>query len=77
MTAKKILLNEAIVQDTSTEYHAHINRNNSIANWNQIFSMYPNEVSNQLEQKYYDKDRGCSVKAQADNLFVYKFWSKK
>ncbi len=77
MTANKILLKGAIVQDTLTEQQAQIDGNNSITNWNQVFSMYPNEVSNKIEQEYYDKDRGCAVKAQSDNLFVYKFWSKK
>lgn len=77
MTANKILLKGAIVQDTLTEHQAQIDGTNSITNWNQVFSMYPNEVSNKLEQEYYDKDRGCAVKAQSDNLFVYKFWSKK
>lgn len=77
MTTKKILLKGAIVQDPLTNHQAQIDGNNSNTNWNQVFSMYPNEDTNQLEQKYYDKDRGCAVKAQADNIFEYKFWSKK
>lgn len=35
------------------------------------------EALNQLQQEYYNKTSGCSVKAQEDNLFDYKIWSKK
>jgi hypothetical protein len=35
-----------------------------------------NEVINQLEQNYYNKACGCSVKAQENNLFDYKSQQK-
>ena len=35
-------------------------------------AMSYHEVTNLLEQEYYNKASGCSVKAQADNLFDYK-----
>lgn len=39
-------------------------------------AMSYNETTNQLEQDYYNKASGCSVKAQEDNLFDYKFGIK-
>lgn len=39
-------------------------------------AMSYNETTNQLEQEYYNKASGCSVKAQEDNLFDYKFGIK-
>jgi hypothetical protein len=34
-------------------------------------AMSYNEVNNSIEQNYYNKASGCSVKAQKDNLFDY------
>ena len=36
-------------------------------------AMSYNDASNKLEQEYYNKASGCSVKAQEDNLFDYAF----
>lgn len=72
MTAKKILLKGAKIQYTLADNKVQIVGNNNNTNWNQVFSMYPNEASNKLEQEYYDKARGCSVKAQEDNIFDYQ-----
>lgn len=77
MTANKILVKRAKILDILSENQAQIDSSNSTAPWNQVFSIHSNEDTNNLEQKYYDKDRGCFVKAQADNLFVYKFWSQE
>lgn len=33
--------------------------------------MLNNEIKNQLEQQYYNRINGCSIKAQKDNLFDY------
>jgi hypothetical protein len=43
---------------------------NAICNLEVAMSYH--EVTNLLEQEYYNKASGCSVKAQADNLFDYK-----
>ncbi len=40
-------------------------------------AMSYNEITNQLEQEYYNKASGCSVKSQKNNLFDYKYRSKK
>ena len=40
------------------------------------FSMYLDEISNQLEKEYYDKALGCSVKAQENNIFDYHWYLK-
>jgi hypothetical protein len=34
------------------------------------------EAKNKLEQNYYNKASGCSVKAQKDNLFDYSSFVK-
>ncbi|TDD98436.1 hypothetical protein [Flavobacterium cellulosilyticum] len=39
-------------------------------------AMSYHEASTRLEQEYYNKASGCSVKAQEDNLFDYKFGIK-
>jgi hypothetical protein len=33
--------------------------------------MSNSEIRNQIEQQYYNKASGCSVRAQVDNLFDY------
>ncbi len=48
----------------------------SNAKCHQEIAMAYHEVTSQLEQEYYNKARGCSVKAQEDNLFDYKSWLK-
>ncbi|WP_310378881.1 hypothetical protein [Flavobacterium sp.] len=76
MTAKKTLINVAKIQDTLAKIQVLIEGNNSNAKWRQGFSMHPNEASNKLEQEFYDKARGCSVKAQEDNIFDYQDFLK-
>ncbi|WP_073370692.1 hypothetical protein [Flavobacterium fluvii] len=49
----------------------------SNAKCNLEVAMSYNEVTNQQEQRYYNKASGCSVRAQEDNLFDYKSWLKK
>lgn len=44
----------------------------SHAKCNLEVAMSHHEVTNLLEQEYYNKASGCSVRAQADNLFDYK-----
>jgi hypothetical protein len=39
-----------------------------------VMSRY--EATNKLEQNYYNKVSGCSVKAQKDNLFDYSSFVK-
>ena len=70
MTAKKTLINVAKIQ-------VLIEGNNSKTKWHQGYSMCPEEASNKLEKEYYDKARGCSVKAQEDNIFDYPDFLKQ
>ena len=76
MTANKTLLKEAKNLDILTDNQAQIDGINSATPWNQVFSMRLNEASNNVEQNYYNKDKGCSVKAQEDNIFDYKDFLK-
>lgn len=77
MIAKKTLLKTAKIQITLAENQVQIDRNYSNAKWREGFSMFPDEALNKLEQEYYDKDRGCSVKAQEDTVFDYREFLKK
>lgn len=72
MTAIKNLIKVASV-DALTENQDLIAIHASNAKGHQEIAMSNNEARNQLEQEYYNKARGCSVKAQEDNLFDYKF----
>lgn len=76
MIAKKTFLTVAKIQNTLAENQVQMDENYSNAKWREGFSMYTNEASNKLEQEYYDKDRGCSVKAQEDNIFDYQDFLK-
>lgn len=76
MTANKILLKGAEILDIITENQAQIDGNNRAILRNQVFTLHPNSASNNLEQNYYDKDKGCSVKAQENNIFDYKDFLK-
>ena len=64
----KNLLNPVNSQGTMT-----VNRS-ARAKCNQEVVMSYNEVNYQMEEKYYNKASGCSVKAQKDNLFDYRSW---
>ena len=59
-----------------TENQNLIAVNDSKAKCNQEIALSNNELRNQLEQKYYDRASGCSVKAQVHNLFDDKSRSK-
>jgi len=39
--------------------------------WHQEMTMSHNDAKNRIQQRYYNKASGCSVKAQKDNLFDY------
>lgn len=54
-----------------TENLSRMTKRVSNAKCNLEVAMSYHEVTNLLEQEYYNKSRGCSVKAQADNLFDY------
>ena len=63
-------------QDILSENQDLIDSNNSNVRCHEVFSTYPNKASSLLEQEYYDKDRGCSVKAQENNIFDYQEYLK-
>lgn len=66
----KTLFKAANSPDTLAENQVQIG--DRITKCNESYSMYPEKTSNQMEQEYYNKASGCSVKAQVDNLFDYK-----
>lgn len=63
-------------QDILAKNQYLIDSNNSNAQCHEVFSTYPNKASSLLEQEYYDKDRGCSVRAQENNIFDYQEYLK-
>ncbi|WP_269241832.1 hypothetical protein [Flavobacterium limnophilum] len=73
MTATKAVQN----QDVLTDNQDFIGVFASNAKCRLEVAMSYNEINNHQEQKYYNKSKGCSVKAQEDNLFDYKSWLKK
>lgn len=58
--------------DDLTENRVRKTKRASNAKCNLEVAMSYHEVTNLLEQEYYNKASGCSVKAQADNLFDYE-----
>lgn len=76
MTAIKSLIKAAKSLDAITENEDLITITSSNAVCQQEVAMSPSEITNQIEQRYYNKASGCSVKAQKDNLFDYKSWLK-
>lgn len=76
MTAIKSLVKVAKSLDALTENQDLIAIRASNAKCHQEIAMSYNEITNQLGQEYYNKAKGCSVKAQEDNLFDYKSWLK-
>lgn len=74
MTAIKTLINAAESLDAKTENEDLITIPNAVCQ--QEVAMSPSEKTNQIEQRYYNRASGCSVKAQEDNLFDYKSWLK-
>ena len=71
MSAIKSLIEAANSLDTLTENREQMAIRVSNAKCNLEVAMSYHEVTSQLEQEYYNKASGCSVKAQADNLFDY------
>ena len=76
MAALTNLFKAAKIQDSLAENQNLIDSNNSNAKCQEGFSMYPDDISNLLEQEYYDKASGCSVKAQENNIFDYQAYLK-
>lgn len=71
MSAIKCLIEVANSLETINENRDQMVINVSNAKCNLEASMSYHEVTSQLEQEYYNKASGCSVRAQADNLFDY------
>jgi len=71
MSAIKSLMEVANSLETLTENRDQMAIRVSNAKCNLEAAMSYYEVTSQLEQEYYNKASGCSVKAQADNLFDY------
>ena len=53
-----------------------IDSNNSNAKCSQRKPLTIYEIANRLEQEFYNRACGCSVKAQEDNLFDYNSFIK-
>lgn len=66
-----ILFKAEKLQETITENQVLIDNNKCNAKYQEGFSIQPDEMTNLLEQKYYDRARGCSVKAPENNIFDY------
>jgi hypothetical protein len=71
MKAIKDLLNSVQTLSVSDEQQHLIAIHSSNARPSREVAMSRNEAINKLEQSYYNKASGCSVKAQKDNLFDY------
>lgn len=76
MTAIKSLIKVPKSLDAITENEDLITVAGRNAVFQQEVAMSPSEITNQIEQRYYNKASGCSVRAQKDNLFDYKSWLK-
>lgn len=53
-----------------------IDSNNSTGNSHQKKALSIYELANRLEQEFYNRACGCSVKTQEDNLFDYNSFIK-
>ena len=71
MKTIKILINSAKTLKVSTENKDLIALRAANAKSNREIAMSYNEMNIRIEQNYYNKASGCSVKAQKDNLFDY------
>lgn len=71
MTAIKSLIKVAKSLEKLTENQDLIAIRASNAKCHLEAAMSYHEVTNRLEQEYYNRASGCSVKAQKDNLFDY------
>ena len=77
MTAIKSLIEVAKSLDILTENQDLIAICTNNTKCHLEMAMSYREAANQLQQEYYNKVSGCSVRAQKDNLFDYKSWLKK
>jgi hypothetical protein len=71
MKAIKDLINSVNSLSVSTEKEDLIAIRSSYAKPSREVVMSRNEAVNKLEQNYYNRASGCSIKAQKDNLFDY------
>lgn len=71
MSPIKSLVELAKSLENLTENQDLIAIRTSNAKCNLEVAMSYHEVTNKIEQDYYNKASGCSVKAQKDNLFDY------
>ena len=71
MSANKGLFKVINTPDTLSENRDQITIRVRNAKCNLEAAMSYHEVSSRIEQEYYNKASGCSVRAQADNLFDY------
>ena len=71
MKTIKNLIHSARTLKVSTENKDLIALRTVNAKSNREVAMSYSEVNNSIEQNYYNKASGCSVKAQKDNLFDY------
>jgi len=76
MAAKTNLFKAAKLQGAFADNQDLMENNNSNARCHEVFSMYPDEISIQLEKEYYNRASGCSVKAQENNIFDYGAYLK-
>ena len=72
MTAIKNLMKVMQLQDAVAENQVKNNDQNSVVKSPKRTTIYCAKNANPLEQEYYNKMSGCSVKAQENNLFDYK-----
>lgn len=77
MTAIKSLIKETKSLNVSNGNQDLLVNETSNAKCQKEVVMSNCEIRNQLEQQYYNKASGCSVRAQIDNLFDYKSGMKK
>jgi hypothetical protein len=76
MVALTNLFKAAKLEGALVENQDLLDSDNSNAICHNGFSMYPDEVSSQLEQEFYDRASGCSVKAQENNIYDYRAYLK-
>lgn len=76
MTAISNLFKATQTQKALAENQDSIDSTDSNAKCSQKKAMSIYEVANRLQQEFYNRACGCSVKAQEDNLFDYTSFIK-
>jgi thiaminase len=76
MTAISNLFKATQSQEALAENQDSIDSTNRNAKCSQKKALSIYEIANRLEQEFYNRACGCSVKAQEDNLFDYKSFVK-